>query len=155
VRILANCEYALFLKITTCCAGGALVLHVSPPNRERWSRRRTNPIPSKVSELRKAYQDTVNLVVSSPHWHLVTSTVVPFDENETAQTLRVVKIFDPSYLDGGVSVRADVPFPALRRQLFTCTFTCARTIRAIICCARERATTNTVITIIDCMWISP
>ncbi|KAI0295357.1 import inner membrane translocase subunit tim44 [Multifurca ochricompacta] len=85
-RIMANPE-----------AGDALVLHASSPRQERWQQlKETNPILRKFTELHGAYQESENPVVSS--LRSVTSTVASwFDENETAQVLRSMKVLDPSF----------------------------------------------------------
>jgi import inner membrane translocase subunit TIM44 len=56
----------------------------------------TNPFLRKVVELRKAYDDSENPVVSSVR--TVTETIGSwFDENETAQVMRLMKNMDPSF----------------------------------------------------------
>ena len=50
---------------------------------------------SKVSKLPKAYQDSEKPIVSS--YHMVTSTVASFDENETAQMLRILGMLNSSF----------------------------------------------------------
>jgi len=78
-------------------AGQAVVLHKDSPRQEKWKRlKETNPILRSLIELRQAFDDSENSVVSSIR--SVTQTIGSiFDENETAQVLRMMKAFDPSF----------------------------------------------------------
>jgi import inner membrane translocase subunit TIM44 len=78
-------------------AGEALVLHKDSPKREAWERmKETNPFLRKITELRQAYDESENPVISSVR--TVTETVGSwFDENETAQVMRLMKNMDPSF----------------------------------------------------------
>ncbi|KAI0313084.1 mitochondria import inner membrane translocase TIM44 subunit [Amylostereum chailletii] len=78
-------------------AGEALVLHASSPRQERWQKlKETNPVLRYFSDLNQSYQESENPVVSS--LRSVTSTVASwFDENETAQVLRMMKAHDPTF----------------------------------------------------------
>lgn len=62
-----------------------------------WERlKETNPFFRKVAELRQAYDESENPVISS--MRTVTETVGSwFDENETAQVMRLMKNMDPSF----------------------------------------------------------
>jgi len=56
----------------------------------------TNPFLRKITELRQAYDESENPVISSVR--TVTDTVGSwFDENETAQVMRLMKNMDPSF----------------------------------------------------------
>lgn len=56
----------------------------------------TNPLFQKIVKLRQAYDESENVVVSS--MRTVTETVGSwFDENETAQVMRLMKNMDPSF----------------------------------------------------------
>ena len=56
----------------------------------------TNPFLLKVAELRQAYDESENPVVSSVR--TVTDTIGSwFDENETAQVMRLMKNMDPGF----------------------------------------------------------
>ncbi|KAI0065595.1 mitochondria import inner membrane translocase TIM44 subunit [Artomyces pyxidatus] len=78
-------------------AGSAVVLHASSPRQERWQKlKETNPVFRYFGELNQSFQESENPVVSS--LRSVTSTVASwFDENETAQVLRMFKALDPSF----------------------------------------------------------
>ncbi|KAA1470327.1 mitochondria import inner membrane translocase TIM44 subunit [Dentipellis sp. KUC8613] len=78
-------------------AGSAVVLHALSPRQERWQKlKETNPVLQYFSSLRQAYDESENPVISS--LRSVTSTVGSwFDENETAQVLRMMKTLDPSF----------------------------------------------------------
>ncbi|TFY72009.1 hypothetical protein EVG20_g993 [Dentipellis fragilis] len=78
-------------------AGSAVVLHALSPRQERWQKlKETNPVLQYFSSLRQAYDESENPVVSS--LRSVTSTVGSwFDENETAQVLRMMKTLDPAF----------------------------------------------------------
>lgn len=78
-------------------AGEAMVLHQNSPKREAWERlKETNPFLRKVGELRQAYDESENPVVSSVR--TVTETIGSwFDENETAQVMRLMKNMDPDF----------------------------------------------------------
>jgi len=56
----------------------------------------TNPFLRKIGELRQAYDESENAVVSS--MRTVTETIGSwFDENETAQVMRLMKSMDPDF----------------------------------------------------------
>ncbi|KAG6900320.1 hypothetical protein C0993_012517 [Termitomyces sp. T159_Od127] len=78
-------------------AGSAVVLHKDSPRQERWNRlKETNPIFRRFVEMRQAYDESENPVVST--MRSVTSTIGSFfDENEMAQVMRAMKIFDPDF----------------------------------------------------------
>ncbi|KAF9006086.1 hypothetical protein BDQ17DRAFT_1303617 [Cyathus striatus] len=78
-------------------AGQAVVLHKDSPRQEAWNRmKETNPVFRKLSELRQVYDESENSVVSSVR--SVTETIGSwFDENETAQVQRLMKILDPTF----------------------------------------------------------
>jgi len=74
-----------------------MVLHKNSPKREAWERmKETNPFLRKIGELRQAYDESENAVVSS--MRTVTETIGSwFDENETAQVMRLMKSMDPDF----------------------------------------------------------
>ena len=74
-----------------------MVLHKDSPKREAWERmKETNPFLRKVAELRQTYDESENPVVSSVR--TVTDTIGSwFDENETAQVMRLMKNMDPGF----------------------------------------------------------
>ena len=78
-------------------AGSSLVLHKDSPRQEAWNKlKETNPVLRSLSELRQAYDQSENPVVSS--MRSVTQTVGSwFDENETAQVMRMMKVLDPAF----------------------------------------------------------
>ncbi|KAG5718832.1 hypothetical protein E4T56_gene6561 [Termitomyces sp. T112] len=78
-------------------AGSAVVLHKDSPRQERWNRlKETNPVLRRLAEMRQAYDESENSVVSA--MRSVTSTIGSFfDENEMAQVMRAMKIFDPDF----------------------------------------------------------
>ncbi|VDB84960.1 unnamed protein product [Peniophora sp. CBMAI 1063] len=78
-------------------AGGAVVLHAQQPREEKWEKlKATNPLFRKLGELQEAYQESENPLVAGLRG--VTSTVAGwFDENETAQVMRMMKAHDPSF----------------------------------------------------------
>jgi hypothetical protein len=78
-------------------AGSSLVLHKDSPRQEAWNKlKETNPILRSLGELRQAYDQSENPVVSS--MRSVTQTVGSwFDENETAQVMRMMKALDPAF----------------------------------------------------------
>ncbi|KIK08862.1 hypothetical protein K443DRAFT_671921 [Laccaria amethystina LaAM-08-1] len=78
-------------------AGSSLVLHKDSPRQEAWNKlKETNPILRSLGELRQAYDQSENPVVSS--MRSVTQTVGSwFDENETAQVMRMMKVLDPAF----------------------------------------------------------
>ncbi|KAF8202305.1 import inner membrane translocase subunit tim44 [Pholiota molesta] len=85
-RIVANPE-----------AGQAMVLHKDSPKQEAWNKmKETNPVLRKLTELRQSYDESENPVVSS--MRAVTETIGSwFDENETAQVMRLMKAMDPDF----------------------------------------------------------
>ena len=78
-------------------AGEALVLHKDSPRQEAWNRlKETNPILKSLVSLRQAYDESENPVVSTVR--SVTQTIGSwFDENETAQVMRLMKSMDPAF----------------------------------------------------------
>lgn len=106
-RLAANPEcvvtlcvfFSLFfcLPEVTDRAGSSLVLHKDSPRQEAWNKlKETNPVLRSLSELRQAYDQSENPVVSS--MRSVTQTVGSwFDENETAQVMRMMKVLDPAF----------------------------------------------------------
>ncbi|KAF7969680.1 hypothetical protein HWV62_22387 [Athelia sp. TMB] len=78
-------------------AGEALVLHKDSPRQEAWNRmKETNPLLRQFASWREAYDESENPVVSS--MRSVTSTIGSFfDENETAQVMRLMKALDPTF----------------------------------------------------------
>lgn len=78
-------------------AGEAVVLHKDSPRQEAWNRmKETNPFLRRFTALREAYDESENPVVSS--MRSVTSTIGSwFDENETAQVMRLMKALDPTF----------------------------------------------------------
>lgn len=78
-------------------AGAALVLHKDSPRQEAWNRlKETNPILKSLVSLRQAYDESENPVVSTVR--SVTDTIGSwFDENETAQVMRLMKGMDPAF----------------------------------------------------------
>ncbi|KAF4610471.1 hypothetical protein D9613_007013 [Agrocybe pediades] len=85
-RVVANPE-----------AGEAVVLHKDSPRQEAWNRmKEENPVLRKFVALRQAYDESENPVVSS--MRSVTETIGSwFDENETAQVMRLMKMMDPTF----------------------------------------------------------
>ncbi len=67
------------------------------PRQEKWNRlKETNPFLRTFVSLRNSYEETENPVVSSIR--SVTQTVGSwFDENETAQVMRLMKAMDPTF----------------------------------------------------------
>ncbi|KAJ6620629.1 hypothetical protein B0H10DRAFT_1911835 [Mycena sp. CBHHK59/15] len=82
-------------------AGSAVVLHKDSPRQEKWNRmKETNPIFRTLSSLRQAFDESENVVVASVR--NVTETVGSwFDENETAQVMRLMKNLDPDFTREG------------------------------------------------------
>ncbi|KJA28027.1 hypothetical protein HYPSUDRAFT_197581 [Hypholoma sublateritium FD-334 SS-4] len=78
-------------------AGQAMVLHKDSPKQEAWNKlKETNPVLRTLVQLRQAYDESENPVVSSVR--SVTETVGTwFDENETAQVMRLMKSMDPDF----------------------------------------------------------
>lgn len=74
-----------------------MVLHKNSPKQEAWNRmKETNPVLRKFTELRQSYDESENPVVSS--MRSVTETIGSwFDENETAQVMRLMKAMDPDF----------------------------------------------------------
>lgn len=72
-------------------------MHKDSPRQEKWNRlKETNPILRSFVSLRQAYDESENPVVSS--LRSVTQTVGSwFDENETAQVMRLMKALDPAF----------------------------------------------------------
>jgi len=78
-------------------AGSAVILHKDSPRQEKWNRlKETNPVLRTFVSLRQTYDESENPVVSS--MRSVTQTVGSwFDENETAQVMRLMKALDPAF----------------------------------------------------------
>ena len=78
-------------------AGEALVLHKDSPRQERWNKlKETNPVLRTLTEWRQAYDESEHPAVASVR--SVTSTIGSwFDENETAQVMRLMKALDPTF----------------------------------------------------------
>jgi mitochondrial import inner membrane translocase subunit TIM44 len=78
-------------------AGASVVLHKDSPRQEAWNRmKETNPVLRRITALREAYDESENPVVSS--MRTVTSTIGSwFDENETAQVMKLMKALDPTF----------------------------------------------------------
>ena len=78
-------------------AGAALVIHKDSPRQEAWNRlKETNPILKSLVSLRQAYDESENPVVSTVR--SVTDAIGSwFDENETAQVMRLMKSMDPAF----------------------------------------------------------
>lgn len=74
-----------------------MVLHKDSPKQEAWNKlKETNPVLRTLVQLRQAYDESENSVVSSVR--SVTETVGTwFDENETAQVMRLMKSMDPDF----------------------------------------------------------
>ena len=74
-----------------------MVLHKDSAKAERWETlKQTNALLRSIGSLHRAYLESENPVVSS--LRSVTSTVASwFDENETAQVTRLLRMMDPSF----------------------------------------------------------
>ena len=80
-----------------CRAGSSVVLHKDSARQEAWNKlKETNPIFRSFTSLRQSFDESENLIISSIR--SVTQTVGSwFDENETAQVTRLMRILDPSF----------------------------------------------------------
>ncbi|PPQ98931.1 hypothetical protein CVT24_003558 [Panaeolus cyanescens] len=78
-------------------AGEALVLHKDSPRQEKWNKlKESNPLLRQFTQLRQAYDESENPVVLS--MRSVTEKIGSwFDENETAQVMRMMKNMDPEF----------------------------------------------------------
>jgi mitochondrial import inner membrane translocase subunit TIM44 len=78
-------------------AGSALVVTQPSAREEAWQRmKETNPLFVKLGELRTAYDESENPVVSG--LRSITSTIGGlFEETENAQVVRAFKAIDPSF----------------------------------------------------------
>ncbi|KAJ7210529.1 hypothetical protein GGX14DRAFT_451006 [Mycena pura] len=78
-------------------AGSAMVLHKDSPRQEQWNRlKETNPVFRTFASIRQAYGESENPVVASMRG--VTDSIGSwFDENETAQVMRLMKNLDPYF----------------------------------------------------------
>ncbi|KAH7913876.1 hypothetical protein BJ138DRAFT_1001457 [Hygrophoropsis aurantiaca] len=78
-------------------AGSAMVLHKDSPRQEAWAAlKASNPILKRLVDLRTAYDESENPVVSGVRG--VTETIGSwFDENETAQVTRLMRALDPTF----------------------------------------------------------
>jgi len=78
-------------------AGSSVVLHKDSPRQEAWNKmKETNPILRSLTEMRQAYDESENPVVSGVR--SVTETIGSwFDETETAQVMRLMKAIDPTF----------------------------------------------------------
>lgn len=81
-------------------AGASVVLHRTSARQQKWDEiKSTNPLLRKVAELRQTYDESENPVVSN--LRSVTETIGSwFDENETAQVIRMMKSLDPDFNQG-------------------------------------------------------
>jgi len=86
----------LLVRISTR-AGSSVVLHKDSPRQEAWNKlKETNTILRTFVSLRHSFDESENPVVSSIR--SVTQTIGSwFDENETAQVLRLMKTMDPGF----------------------------------------------------------
>ncbi|KAJ7052443.1 mitochondria import inner membrane translocase TIM44 subunit [Mycena amicta] len=82
-------------------AGAAVVLHKDSPRQEKWNRlKETNPLFRTVLSMRQAYDESENPVIASVR--NMTETVGSwFEENETAQVMRLMKNMDPYFTREG------------------------------------------------------
>lgn len=103
-RVVADPEFVSFPPVLplrdsrfVCRAGQSVILHKNSPRQERWNQlKETNPVLRRFAEIRQAFDDSENPVVSS--LRSVTSTIGSwFDENETAQVMRSMKALDPAF----------------------------------------------------------
>lgn len=79
-------------------AGSAMVLHKDSEKREKWDNlKETNPILRGLVNLRKAYDESENPVISSVRGVTESVSSFLFDETEQAQVTRLLKMMDPSY----------------------------------------------------------
>ncbi|KAG8689739.1 protein translocase subunit [Ceratobasidium sp. 395] len=78
-------------------AGAAMVLHKDAGKFEKWEElKQTNPVLRTFTEWRAAYDESENPIISS--MRSVTSTIGGwFDETETAQVTRVMRMMDPAF----------------------------------------------------------
>ncbi|KAK7056350.1 protein translocase subunit [Paramarasmius palmivorus] len=78
-------------------AGTAMVLHKDSPRQEKWNEmKEKNPVLKTYFSLRQAYDESENPLISS--MRSVTQTIGSwFDENETAQVMRMMKMYDPMF----------------------------------------------------------
>ncbi|TFL01960.1 hypothetical protein BDV98DRAFT_528705 [Pterulicium gracile] len=78
-------------------AGSSVVLHKDSPRQEAWNRmKETNPLFRRFGEWQQSYDESENPVVSSIR--SVTDTVKSwFEENETAQVARMMKVYEPTF----------------------------------------------------------
>ncbi|KAF8582740.1 TIM44 subunit of mitochondria import inner membrane translocase [Ramaria rubella] len=78
-------------------AGESVILHKDSAKAERWEMlKQTNPFLRSLGSLHQAYQDSENPMIAS--LRSVTSTVASwFDENETAQVTRQLRLMDPTF----------------------------------------------------------
>jgi mitochondrial import inner membrane translocase subunit TIM44 len=78
-------------------AGAALTVHKDNAKHEKWDRlKESNPVLRTFFNLRQQYDESENPIVSS--MRSVTSTIGSwFDENETAQVMRISRYMDPTF----------------------------------------------------------
>jgi import inner membrane translocase subunit TIM44 len=78
-------------------AGSSVVLHKDSPRQEAWKRlKETNPVLRRLVSLRQSFDESENVVVSSVR--SMTQTIGSwFDENETAQVMKLMKALDPGF----------------------------------------------------------
>ncbi|KAG8698499.1 protein translocase subunit [Ceratobasidium sp. 394] len=78
-------------------AGAAMVLHKDAGKYEKWEElKQTNPVLRTFTEWRAAYDESENTIISSVR--SITSTIGGwFDETETAQVTRVMRMMDPTF----------------------------------------------------------
>jgi import inner membrane translocase subunit TIM44 len=101
-RVVANPTFvfpSLFRSHYESCfrAGSSVVLHKDSARQEAWnSLKETNPILRSLGSLRQRFDESENPVISS--LRNATYTVASwFDENETAQVMRAMKLLDPTF----------------------------------------------------------
>lgn len=79
-------------------AGEALVLHKDAEKREKWENlKETNPILRGLTDLRRAYNEAENPVITSIRGVTDSVSSFLFDETEQAQVIKLFKMMDPSY----------------------------------------------------------
>ncbi|KAJ7222689.1 import inner membrane translocase subunit tim44 [Mycena rebaudengoi] len=78
-------------------AGAAVVLHKDSPRQDKWNRmKETNPLLRTLASLRQAFDESENVVVASVR-NATEAVGSWFDENETAQVMRLMKALDPDF----------------------------------------------------------
>jgi hypothetical protein len=84
-------------EISVFRAGSALTVHKDSAKHEKWDRlKETNPLLRTLVNLRQQYDESENPIVSS--MRSITSKIGSwFDENETAQVMRISRYMDPTF----------------------------------------------------------